>query len=120
MRHVIALLTLVFLVAGCGSVSPQKATFRATGTTVIAVETAMKGWFVYVKAGKATPSDEAHVRDAYSKYQTSMHAVIDLAKTATTITNQTSLDLVITSAAAAQAHLIEAITQFIPPKELTK
>lgn len=66
----IALAVALLVAPGCKS--PEQAAYRATGSIIIAVDSAMQGWGDYVRAGLATPEEEAKVRLAYERYQASI------------------------------------------------
>lgn len=59
------------VVIGCsgGCANPERTAYQTTGVVVLSVDVAMNGWGDYVRAGKATPEDEAKVKAAYEKYQ---------------------------------------------------
>lgn len=59
------------------STTPQQASYRAAGTTVVTVDTAMNLWGAYVGANHPGTNEEAAVKSAYEKYQTSMAIVCD-------------------------------------------
>lgn len=108
------LLTIAVLALLCGCASWKSATHKTTGTVVVTADTAMKGWAAYVATGKATPAQEATVRDCYGKYQAAMNALIDVAASATAGGNRPALELITATAAAALADLLNVISQFVP------
>lgn len=61
---------------GC-STTPQQATYRAAGTAIVSVDTAMKLWGAYVAAQHPPASQEMAIKSAYEKYQASMAVVCD-------------------------------------------
>lgn len=76
-RLAVALTVIVALsaVQACTS----QAAFKATGTAVIAVDTAMTAYGEWAHAGKMTPEQRAQVDKAHAAYQAS----IDIAEKAT-------------------------------------
>lgn len=59
----------------CGSLtgcSTPNAAGRVLSSTALTVDSAMQGWGAWVRAGQATPADEAAVKRAYEVYQASM------------------------------------------------
>lgn len=74
----------------------------------------MKAWARYVASGAAKPEQEAKVRAAYETYQKAALTVIDAGKVATTSGDQSALQIVVASAAAAQADLVTLVTSFLP------
>jgi hypothetical protein len=71
-------LVLVLLVVSC---SANQVAYKTVGSVVTAVDLSMNGWGEYVRAerAKATPSpalaaNEAKVRAAFEKYQTTIRA----------------------------------------------
>lgn len=69
--------------------TPQQSTYRAVGTTVVSVDTAMKLWGDYVAVNHPSTAVEQQVKAAYTKYQRSMAAACDLGAmyAATSVTN---------------------------------
>jgi len=71
MKNQIQLLVLMaFAATGC--ITLENNAFKVVGTTAHVVDAAMNGWGDYVRAGKATPADQATVKAAYEKYQQAM------------------------------------------------
>jgi hypothetical protein len=67
------LLALALLLAlGCGCASLETTAYRTVGAVSVTVDGAMNGWGAWVRAGKATPEDEAVVRKVYERYQGAM------------------------------------------------
>jgi len=64
------------LMTGCGT-TPQRASFQAAGTTQITVETALRAYNEFAKAGKTTVAQNQQVKAAYEKYQVAMLVVCD-------------------------------------------
>jgi hypothetical protein len=60
----------LFLVILC--LTACRTAYQTTGVVVHTVDAAMKGWGDWVRAGKATPTEEAAVKRAYQAYQQSM------------------------------------------------
>lgn len=118
MKTLACLLTVVALaLAACSTW--KSTTYKAVGTTVITADTAMQAWGRYVATGRATDSQQDHVRAAYGKYQAAMLAVID-AGAAATLTegdSTSALQRVVSAAAAAQAHLAQIINAFLPASQ---
>lgn len=67
--------SLVATVGFGGCANPERTAYVSTGVVTITVDGAMNGWGDYVRAGKATPEDEAKVKAAYQKYQASIRAL---------------------------------------------
>lgn len=55
-----------------GCKTPEQGAYRTIGTVSVSVDAAMNGWGDYVRAGKATPEQEAKVKAGYVKYQSAM------------------------------------------------
>jgi hypothetical protein len=63
---------LVAMATLTGCSTPERTAYQATGTVAVTVDAAMLGWGDYVRAGRATPEDEALVKAAYQHYQAAM------------------------------------------------
>jgi hypothetical protein len=68
-----ALIAIVIACGGCASL--ETTAYRTIGGVSVTVDVAMTAWGDYVRAGKATPADEAKVKAAYEGYQRAMRAV---------------------------------------------
>lgn len=62
---VLLLLALALPFIGCVR---DRTTFTTAGLTINTVDAAMNGWGDWVRAGKASPAQEAEVRKAYEGY----------------------------------------------------
>jgi hypothetical protein len=93
---------------GCAS-TPQQASYRAVGTTIVSVDTAMNLWGAYVAAKHPSPIQETAVKAAYEKYQASMTVVCDAgaAYSATGGTNATAVAAFNTAVANAGQELTD-------------
>jgi len=88
----LAFASIALMIIGCNT-TPQKVAYRAAGTTVVSVDTAMNLWGAYVKANHPPVAQELAVENAFEKYQTSMAVALDAgaAYAATSVTNATFL-----------------------------
>lgn len=64
----IFLLCCAFVVLVGGCTTQQLAVIKTEGVIVTTVDTGMKGWALYVNAGKASPQQVAAVENAYNAY----------------------------------------------------
>jgi len=97
----LTLVTAGSLVSGCNT-TPQQITYRAAGTTIVSVDTAMNLWGAYVASGKATVAQEQAVKAAYEKYQASMAVACDAGAVyaSTSSTNAPAASLALSQAVA--------------------
>lgn len=106
----LALAALLFAV-GCANL--ETTAYRTIGTTAVTVDGAMKGWGDWVRAGKATPKDEAVVKAAYSKYQASigtLKAAVIAAKAAPE--GQAQLETALQAVEVAAGEIVLLISTF--------
>lgn len=77
----IATLFVTILALSCmvtnGCKTADTVAYRTIGSAVQLVDTTMKVWGEYVRAGFATEADEARVKAAYQKYQLYMSSLKD-------------------------------------------
>ena len=65
-----AIMVSALLCGGCAS--RETTAYRTLGVTANLVDGAMNGWGDWVRAGRATTSEQAAVRYAYERYQATM------------------------------------------------
>ncbi len=104
---------LLLLLSLCLPLSNGCTTFKAAAVVATTVDGAMNGWGEYVRAGRATPAQEAIVRDAYEKYQKSMLVVEAIVKEPAS--QQGQLEVAIGAVSASKNAIIDVINAFIPP-----
>lgn len=112
MRTNLALVALWALLIGCAS--PETTAYRIIGSTIITVDSAMKGWGDWVRAGKATRGDEVKVKAAYEHYQASM-GVVEAAVMAYKLnpSDGTALEKALTALEQSRGALITLIQGFM-------
>jgi hypothetical protein len=112
MRTNLSLLALLVLLTGC--TSPETTAYRIIGSTIITVDSAMKGWGDWVRAGKATRGDEVKVKAAYESYQASM-SVVEAAVMAykKNPSEGTALEQALTALEQSKGALIQLIQQLM-------
>jgi len=109
---VVFLALIVTPIVSVSCSSWKSTTHKTVGTVAISGDAAMKTWAAYVHSGKATAEQEAKVKLAYERYQASMNAVIDVGKSATTSTNKVAIEIIASTAVAAQENLVKTIEAF--------
>lgn len=107
-----ALLLIAGLAMAAASGCVSNPAGRALATATTTVDAAMQSWAVYVVDGKATPQQEAVVKDAYTKYQAvellAEKAYLEATKTG----DYTGFDRAKLALAASQLYLIQVIEAF--------
>lgn len=88
-------------------------TYQAAATVATTVDGAMQGWGEWVRGGKATPAQEAIVKDGYEKYQKSMLMVEAIVKASTNQPGQ--LEAAIAAVQASKNSIINVINAFTQP-----
>jgi len=106
----LALAALPTTQIGCSSV--ERTAYQAVGATQVSVDVAMAVWNDYVKAGKASVTQEMQVKKAYEQYQLAAFIVIDTAKATNSKTNSAALNQVLASASTSLANLVTLIRSF--------
>lgn len=81
-----AIALLAFLLCSCQS-TPEQNAYRVIGATAVSVHGTMQGWGDYVRAKNLTPQQQAPVRIAYERYQTTMAVAEASVAAANTSTN---------------------------------
>ena len=117
MRTIPSIALLAFLL-GCAST--EDIAYKATGTTVVTVDGAMKGWLDY-KNTHTVPQDQIdRVKSAYNKYYATVQAEKDAVIAFKTNTDTNALTRAITLSSTAASDLIGVVMQFLPPVEAAK
>jgi len=107
--YILALSTsLFFFTSGCGS-TPKQTIYRTTGTTIVTVESAMKGWNDYCATGQQTVGEELRVKGAYEKYQLIMRVSRTLLASPETPENVSNLEKALLALETARADLLKLI-----------
>jgi hypothetical protein len=107
----ILILAAAFELTGCRS--PEQAAYRATGSVALAVDAAMRGWGDYVRAGLATPQQEATVKGAYERYQATMRLARRLVESyGAGETDRLTLDTTFSAVDNAKNELVDLIQTF--------
>lgn len=119
MNKFLCIIGLAALLSGCGTTSPATTAFKITGVTIAAVNTAEDYWGNYVRAGLATPAQQAQVRQAVGQYD----AAMELYKQAVILTFIASTNgttpgpdagTLINQSQAARDALVNVIASFLP------
>lgn len=111
--------TAILLNCSCKS-SPEVSAYKSTGVVVVTVDSAMKAWGDYVRAGLASVDSQLKVKATYDKYYLTVQAakaVITVAKSNNS-TNQVVNTVAIISSAGAE--VIGLVESFLPPDRLIK
>lgn len=116
----ITLLTLWLAVVGCGfscaTGDLEQTAYRTVGAVAVTVDTSMNAFGDYVRAGKATPEQQAMVKAAYERYQLAMRAAhnsITAYKSAPD--DGTPLDMALRAVESIGGELISLIRQLTTP-----
>lgn len=107
----IVLVAFLFLTA-CANL--ERNAYRTIGSIVVAVDTAMEGWGEYVRAGKATPDEQAVARKLYVGYQNSMSIVKAAVVAHRKNPNEIALQQATVAASAAAEDLVVWIAEYVP------
>lgn len=111
------LLLALAMVALAGCKTPEQGAYRTIGTISVSVDAAMNGWGDYVRAGKATDTEQASVRAGYEKYQTTMRATkLVVASYQAQPDGAKRLDTALAAIEASGAEIITLIQQFTQAK----
>ena len=101
---------VAILLTGCAS--PESSAYKAVGSTVYVVDSAMNTWGDYVRSGKATPAQEDAVRVLYGRYQQAMRgarAAIEFYHRGASTQNKTQLNRALDALDTERAALVQAI-----------
>jgi hypothetical protein len=103
-----------------GCQSPEKTTWRVTGTAIVTVNGLMSAYADACVAGLIASNKQAQVRDAYGKYAAAM--AVEKAVILSYKVNQdtNALYQAVAAASAASADLIGLVQLFLPPDRLVK
>ena len=115
MKNLVGIAVLLAFFVGCAN--PKQSAYRVVGTTANTVDSAMKGWGDYVKAGYAKAEEEVKVKAAYEKYQKSMlvakafiNSYID------NEANENKLRVMVDAISSSSSELVSLINSFIQTK----
>jgi hypothetical protein len=111
-----ATVALPLAITGCGS-TPQRVSYQSAATTTVTVETALRAYNEFAKAGKTTPEQNAKVKAAYVKYQAAFAVVCDAgaiyaASGGTNAPANAALQQAIVNSGATITDLINLVTTF--------
>jgi len=111
---IISTLALSLLVSGC-TTSQQTTAINAEGVVITTVDTGMKGWALYVNAGKASPVQIANVQTAYNAYYTAQLAAQAALSTLVTSGSTNTVDVATANASVltAENSLLALLNQYI-------
>ena len=111
-----ALLAALLLVVAClsGCATAESAAYRTLGATAYVVDGAMNGWGDWVRAGRATPAQEASVKAAYERYQAAMRVARAAVTAYKTAPDRPALDRALDAVDAARVALIGLLHVFHP------
>lgn len=108
-------LVLLALLLGCAST--EDIAYKTTGTAVVTVDGAMKGWLDW-KNTHTVPQDQIDaVKSAYAKYYATVQAEKDAVTAFKTNTDTNALNRAISLSAIAGSDLLQVILQFLPPNK---
>lgn len=74
MKMLQSLVPLIALMIFTGCATLETNAYRIIGSAAVLVDGAMNGWGDYVRAGKASATEETQVKATYEKYQVAMRA----------------------------------------------
>ncbi len=103
-----------------GCQSPEKTTYRITGTTIVTVNGIMDSYADACRAGLIASNKQAQVRELYGKYAQMMavEKAVIIAYKSNQDTN--ALYQAVAAVSAASADLIGLVQLFLPPDRLVK
>lgn len=117
LRNISALVLLAFML-GCAST--EDIAYKTTGTAVVTVDGAIKGWLDY-KNTHTVPQDQIDsVKNAYAKYYATVQAERDAVTAFKTNTDTNALTRAISLSSVAASDLIGVVMKFLPPVEAAK
>ena len=115
------MISLVVMIGctGCTNTSPQSIAYRAEGSTILTVDSAMRAWADYVSQGLATSNQVETVHQAYDKYyavQLGAKATVDAWIAAKTPSNSNEVTQITEAVQASAQALIGIVQQFTAKK----